>query len=707
MSSSSSSSELFDVFKDLPAEAQQEFLKRNLPALLSALPQEELTTAKSSALRLKQIYEAAPRLDLDGARKQIDTLFDSLAKESKLSVFPERSIREQVLEEIIRTLTSWLNDIWTTVYENHGDFKRAHACLLFVAESMEHLDEGSGSRCRCDFINIPVHIQIKNKNGRVVKRLRALGAQNIDRVLFWIWRDLFLAMLEAGSESEKKEIPKMLENVESVYGFQGIQRLLRGGYKSEEGEEEDMDILEAPDIYDEDDGYESDVPFEDGYFHSNHWDGMYAEECGQLRELAVEFLLQLFSNCPSLSLYLTIIDLANDVNAVKLRITAILTEIAGASSETLVTSLTIASITDDQNKIISLLNKYSYLIRDRDAIALQAAVSVLANSPSHFQRAKLILAAELEDTLQSIRRAVFSSFRRIDGATHRKSLSEILKMPNGPARKERIETWTDSVLTSQGNSFGSMALAAMMIGLPLPMHDMDTDEDNNGDMFNFFDIDGPPDPDLDDVRDELRPNLAARFEGWNTLGSIMKVGPALLTRAYKKALELMPFLAANDVVSEMVRRLRDRPNKAHVSDALQTLSTFCKSQRAKARRKAQKEQKEAVAAQAIRDAIHVANILSTTEGAESSNAGPTSPSELGGPSSNSAAGATPSTANGPSGGTANPNSAAASTSTATSSSAHATGINPATGFVFSNSNATQSTTTHLGPNPFAALDEVD
>jgi hypothetical protein len=79
--------------------------------------------------------------------KQVDALFELLTRETKLAIFGDKNNRDEVLSEIIVTLTDWLNDIWSTVYEHRLQYRRAHACLLFVAESLKHLDEGAGARC--------------------------------------------------------------------------------------------------------------------------------------------------------------------------------------------------------------------------------------------------------------------------------------------------------------------------------------------------------------------------------------------------------------------------------------------------------------------------------------------------------------------------------------------------------------------------------
>lgn len=85
------------------------------------------------------------------------------------------------------------------------------------------------TRCKCLVMNLPVRVTIKDKTGNTVKHMSVLGPQNIDRVLLWVWRDLFVSMFSKGSKREKDKIPEMLEDIESLLGVDGLERLLYGG----------------------------------------------------------------------------------------------------------------------------------------------------------------------------------------------------------------------------------------------------------------------------------------------------------------------------------------------------------------------------------------------------------------------------------------------------------------------------------------------
>jgi hypothetical protein len=98
-----------------------------------------------------------------------------------------------------------------------------------------------------------------------------------------------------------------------------------------------------------------------------------------------------------------------------------------------------------------------------------------------------------------------------------------------------------------------MAFAAMMMGLPVPvagggMGGMPVEE------LNMLDLDKDGDPDLEDLREEFRPQFKARFEGW--LGATLTIGkPDQVFRAvYEELVVMMPFIRDACIVDEMLGR---------------------------------------------------------------------------------------------------------------------------------------------------------
>lgn len=78
-------------------------------------------------------------------------------------------------------------------------------------------------------IHMRVNVTIKSRSGKVVKNFDLSGPQNLDYVLLWIWRDLFLCMFAHKDRRERKKVPEMLKVIEDSMGWQALERLLYGG----------------------------------------------------------------------------------------------------------------------------------------------------------------------------------------------------------------------------------------------------------------------------------------------------------------------------------------------------------------------------------------------------------------------------------------------------------------------------------------------
>jgi hypothetical protein len=215
--------------------------------------------------------------------------------------------------------------------------------------------------------------------------------------------------------------------------------------------------------------------------------------------------------------------------------------------ETLVAALEIFSAESQVPRVLALLDSHSFLLRPRDAQTLQLAAVSISESPKYHTRAIPIIIKELADSIRHIHIAVRSVFCHIDEALHQLELIEILKLRAGRVRRERMEAWVEAVSTPPAPLLHPMAVAAvMMMGLPMPPQGDDPEVAAALDMSSSYDRD------LEDLRDEFRPMLSERFLGWCKVANNTKGGTTLLTDAHTKAVKLMPFLRASDVVHEML-----------------------------------------------------------------------------------------------------------------------------------------------------------
>ncbi|KAF9558412.1 hypothetical protein CPC08DRAFT_709643 [Agrocybe pediades] len=624
-----------EIFTSLPPEAQQTLVETHLSGLLDQIPRDKSKKILAAASRLQNKYKSIPVLNLRQKRMQISSLFDDLSRDSKTSFIRERSNRDELLGEVVHSLTNWLNDIWSVVYEHNVNYSMAHTCLLFVADALTQLsDTASLGGCKCPLTNLPVEFTLKNKHGKVLKRYSFLGPRNIDRILLWIWRDLFVSLLAKGSERDKKKIPEFLEDIETIMGINALERLLYGGRQNvEDDDEEDDDYEDLDEDLDLDEDYEDeddeddhddmddDDASDDEYsehcvcdFHASYWPDNINRARIPLREHVEQRLLTRFRVLPSVRIYDTLMSISQDGFLTQFRVNDILHDIAGDTPDNLVAALDIHIANGQQNAIAKLLKEHAYLLRPRDTVTLQCSVAMLEHS-AHNSLSISILEKELDDSLRSIFAAVRSCFCYIDNETHKKELLDILKLrSNSVERQERTSAWIEQVASSSGNGpLHPMAFAAMMMGLP-PLPGADDPEEI--DLLGFVDLD-QHDPDLDDLRDEYRPNLKSRFDGWVHLAQTMKGGPLILAKLYLKAIEMMPWLRGTDIVNEMINRLQERPSKLYVVDALTNLSAFAKVQRKKLNI-ARNEQARRAKAKAQAQAAST----STTEGAGTSSSVP-------------------------------------------------------------------------------------
>lgn len=110
--------ELYDA---LPPESQREILEKHIAPLLKAT-KSPTHNAMATAKRLVQTCAGMPKLDLKAKQQEIQQLQDALNKESKRAFIKEHSNKDELASEIVDSLTDWLNDIWTIVYEFQANF---------------------------------------------------------------------------------------------------------------------------------------------------------------------------------------------------------------------------------------------------------------------------------------------------------------------------------------------------------------------------------------------------------------------------------------------------------------------------------------------------------------------------------------------------------------------------------------------------------
>lgn len=326
-----------------------------------------------------------------------------------------------------------------------------------------------------------------------------------------------------------------------------LSRLALSADDDDERDDDETTIAEdwaESDGEDDTDSWDDDEPAT----RCRHWPARIYGQMPLFRSLVEAAMKATFEARPSLALYRSLMRMTMDPAQMEHDLFAILKNVATASSEIFAVALEIYALEFQSTLIVEILDSYSYLLRPRDAHALQAAVKVLATS-GHSQRALSTVEAELTDSIRAIWQALSSFYSQLDDIANKTELAQILQLRHGgAARRDRIEAWVTAISSAAANVPNPMLFAAMMMGMP-PVPGMGPDDD----PYTYLDLD-PLDPDLEDLRHEHRPGFKYRFESWSDTALTVNGGSAVLLKVYKYLIELMPFLRGTDVTEEMIAR---------------------------------------------------------------------------------------------------------------------------------------------------------
>ncbi|KAH9853276.1 hypothetical protein C2E23DRAFT_729053 [Lenzites betulinus] len=589
------------IFDSLPPDVQHAIVEKQLIPLLDIVNKTKCKRVLASAAKMQRRHASIPVLDLKAKQREVNALLDELHRDAKRSFVKERSHRTELIEQAVESVTSWLNSIWCLVYEHNVDFLLAHRALIFIVNVLDQIEHGRAS-CRCAFTSMYVPITLKRRSGKIVKSWDLHGAQHIQEILHFIWRDLFLSMLACGDQRHIAKIPEMLDDIEDLMSWTALERLLYGGrsckcpHDIEEDPDEDPYVDETESDTDEDEHAFSDedtdldqpvrdedwipkIRREPSALHAKHWSHRISSQMWQFRRQVQFAMTSVFKVSPSLRLYSALLGNSTDPEATEAELMSYLAEMATSCSEVFAATLDIYALHHKSEAIADLLKTHTHLVRPRDAHVLQSAVASMAANPFHQYRALQMIEKELLDTAHATHTALLGPFSLLEVPENHTEIEQILKLrPTAGVRQDRIERWVDAISTPGMNAPNPMALAAMVMGLPIvpAMDGMD-----DADPLGYLDFD-PSDPDLEDMREEFRPRLKQRFEGWSDTALTVKGGSVVLLKVYRELVRSMPFLRANDVVEEMLSRLADKPSKQYLVDAVDALSAFARVQRRKA-----------------------------------------------------------------------------------------------------------------------------
>lgn len=116
------------LYDTLPPESQRELMEKHLAPLLNRPQTVQSKKVLLAAKRLVKGSVGIPKLDLKSKKLEIKQLLDALNKDSKRAFLKERSNKDAIASEVIDSLTDWLNDIWSVVYEFKANFSASQFC---------------------------------------------------------------------------------------------------------------------------------------------------------------------------------------------------------------------------------------------------------------------------------------------------------------------------------------------------------------------------------------------------------------------------------------------------------------------------------------------------------------------------------------------------------------------------------------------------
>ena len=386
------------------------------------------------------------------------------------------------------------------------------------------------------------------------------------------------------------------------------------GDKSDEDLDSDTDDECAEEEFftgDEDDGNDSwqDYPTLSP-FHADHWPKSANYPINDLRDLVQQCLVSNFQISPSLELYKGIGSISTNALTVRRSLLETIESNALCSSDNFAAALNIFAWDDSAEAIWKLHTRGSHLLQPWHALEYQNAVVTLGDKSAFKSRASKICQDQLVIIARELRASLCIPFSRLYDPVRVTELETILKQTS-LSRRGNIESWVTAISTPGPSHPNPMAFAAMMMGLPVPLAGGQL---GGVEELNMLDLEKDTDPDLDDLREEFRPQYKSRFEGW--LGATFAIGKSdsVFRAVYDESLTMMPFLRDSDIVDEMLSRyvspyyiwcafqcpllshrflrMSDKPSRHHICDGLETLHAFIKAEICKEQSRLEKRRRK-------------------------------------------------------------------------------------------------------------------
>jgi hypothetical protein len=288
------------------------------------------------------------------------------------------------------------------------------------------------------------------------------------------------------------------------------------------------------------------------HFHADHWPKSTSFGINDIRDLVQQSLVSYFETAPSPEMYRVITSISTDATTIRRSLLEAAESNALWSSDNFAAALSIFTCEDSTETIWRLLSRGAHLLRTSDTPDYQNAVVSLSTKSAFKPRALTMCQDQLLSIAREFRASLCLSFSRLYDPARVAELDALLKQ-RPVSRTSNIESWVSAVSTPGPSHPHPMAFAAMMMGLPVPVP-VGGGELGGVDELNMLDLEKDRDPDLDELREEFRPQFKERLQGW--LGATLAVGKQdkVFRAVFEELLTMMPFLRDPEIVEEMVNR---------------------------------------------------------------------------------------------------------------------------------------------------------
>lgn len=88
---------------------------------------------------VKKYATSVKQIDLGAKKLEVNGLLDEITHAAKSYISRDERTLEVLPKEVVESVASWLNDVWSIAVEEGADYAKMHSCLLFSVGVLDHL----------------------------------------------------------------------------------------------------------------------------------------------------------------------------------------------------------------------------------------------------------------------------------------------------------------------------------------------------------------------------------------------------------------------------------------------------------------------------------------------------------------------------------------------------------------------------------------